>query len=114
EARLLETARAGSNPDLGGQASTITGSGPSNVYVGLTTLDPETALTEMSPTLMLFISWIIEVLYLSRAFLSTSLSPARPAVAHFIPNIIGDAINLQSSLSALISVHLIFDYSEAR
>ncbi|KAG2338027.1 NAD(P)-binding protein [Suillus weaverae] len=118
EARLLETARGGSNPDLGGQAFTITDTGPpvtnSDVYVGLTTLAPETTFTEMSPTFMLFISQIIEVLYLSRAFLSMSSSPVRRALAHFIPNIVGDTINLQPSLFALASVHLIFDDSRAR
>jgi hypothetical protein len=118
EARLLETARGGSNPDLGGQAFTITDTGPpvtySDVYVGLTTLAPETTFTEMSPTLMLFISQIIEVLYLSRTFLSMSLSPVRRALAHFIPDIVGDTVNLQPSLFALASVHLIFDDSRAR
>ncbi|KAG1902361.1 3-beta hydroxysteroid dehydrogenase/isomerase family-domain-containing protein [Suillus fuscotomentosus] len=118
EARLLETARGGSNPDLGGQAFTITDTGPpvtySDIYVGLTTLAPETTFTEMSPTCMLFISQIIEVLYLSRTFLTMSSLPMRRALAHFIPNIVGDTINLQPSLFALVSVHLIFDDSRAR
>jgi hypothetical protein len=118
EARLLETARGGSNPDLGGQAFTITDTGPpitySDIYTGLTTLAPETTFTEMSPTFMLFISQIIEALYLSRAFLSMSSSPVQRALAHFIPNIVGDTVNLQPSLFALASVHLIFDDSRAR
>ncbi|KAG2151252.1 3-beta hydroxysteroid dehydrogenase/isomerase family-domain-containing protein [Suillus bovinus] len=118
EARLLETARGGSNPDLGGQAFTITDTGPPVTYgdlcVALTTLVPETTFAEMSPTVMLFISHIIEALYLSRTFLSTSSSPVRRALTHFIPNIVGDTINLQPSLFALACVHLIFDDSRAR
>ncbi|OJA13673.1 hypothetical protein AZE42_08977 [Rhizopogon vesiculosus] len=118
EARLLETARGGPNPDLGGQAFTITDPGPpvtfNDVYVALTTLDPETTFTHMSPTVMLFISQIIEVLCLSRAFLSMSSSPVRRALAHFVPNLGGDVINLQPPLFALASVHLIFDDSRAR
>ncbi|KAG2033949.1 3-beta hydroxysteroid dehydrogenase/isomerase family-domain-containing protein [Suillus americanus] len=118
EARLLETARGGPNPNLGGQAFTITDTGPpvtySDVYIGLTTLAPETTFTHMSPTLMLLISQIIEVLYLSRIFLSMSSSPVRRALAHFIPNIAGDTVNLQPSLFALASIHLIFDDSRAR
>ncbi|KAG2368645.1 NAD-P-binding protein [Suillus spraguei] len=118
EARLLETARGGSNPDLGGQAFTITDPGPpathGDIHIGLTTLVPETEFTIMSPTLMLFASQIIEVLYLSRTFLAMSSSPVRRALAHFIPNITGDIVNLQPSLFALASVHLIFDDSRAR
>ncbi|KAG2139310.1 3-beta hydroxysteroid dehydrogenase/isomerase family-domain-containing protein [Suillus clintonianus] len=118
EARLLETARGGSNPDLGGQAFTVTDTGPpityGDVHVGLTTLAPETIFKQMSPTLMLFISHIIEVLVLARAFLSMSSSPVRRALAHFIPNIVGDTVNLQPSLFALASVHVIFDDSRAR
>ncbi|KAG2133292.1 hypothetical protein DEU56DRAFT_810808 [Suillus clintonianus] len=98
EAHLLETARGGSNTDLGGQAFTVTDTGPpitySDVYVGLTSLAPETIFKEMSPTLMLFISHIMEVLYLAHSF--------------------EDTVNLQPSLFALASVHVIFDDSRAR
>lgn len=118
EARLLETVRGGSNPDLGGQAFTITDTGPpitySDSHVALTALDPETTFSQMSPTLMLFISHIIELLCNSRAFLSMSSSSVQRALAHFIPNIAGDTINLQPSVFALASVHLIFDDSRAR
>jgi nucleoside-diphosphate-sugar epimerase len=118
EARLLETERGGLNPDIGGQAFAITDTGPpitfSDLYVALTTLAPETTFTHMSPTVMLFISQIIEVLCLSRTFLSMSSSRVRRALAHLIPNIDGDVINLQPSLFALASVHLIFDDSRAR
>jgi len=118
EARLLETEKGGSNPDLGGQAFTVTDTGPpvtfNDVYVALTTLAPETTFTHMSPTVMLFISQIIEVLYLSRTFLSMSSSSVGRALAHLIPNINGDVINLQPPLFALASVHLICDDSRAR
>jgi len=118
EARLLQTAKGGPNPDIGGQAFTITDTGSpvtfGDVYVALTTLAPETTFNEMSPTLMLFVSHIIEVLYVSRAFLLMSSLAVGRALAHFIPNIGGDVINLQPPLFALASVHLIFDDSRAR
>lgn len=118
EARILDTARGGPSPDIGGQAFTITDTGPpvtfNDVYVALMTLDPEVTFTHMSPTVMLFISQIIEILYLSRTFLSMSPSPVGRAIAHLIPNIDGDVINLQPPLFALASVHLIFDDSRAR
>ena len=118
EARLLETARGGPNPDIGGQAFTVTDPGPpvtaNDVYVALTTLDPEVTFTHMSPTLILFVSQIVEVLYLARAFLSMSSSPVGRVLAHLIPNISGDISNLQPSLFALASVHIILDDSRAR
>ena len=118
EACLIDTARGGRSADIGGQAFTITDTGPpvtfNDVYVALTTLDRDTTFTHASPTLMLFISHIIEILYLSRTFLSMSSLPLGRALARLIPTIGGDLVNLQPPLFALTSVHLIFDDSRAR
>ncbi|KIJ63172.1 hypothetical protein HYDPIDRAFT_176195 [Hydnomerulius pinastri MD-312] len=118
EQRLIELERGSSNPDIGGQAFTVTDAGPpatyGDVYTALTTLDHETVFPVLSSTLMLGIAHIIEAVYVTKALLSTSNSFFGRTVAQMIPSITGDIVNLQPSLFALTSVHLIFDDSRAR
>lgn len=115
EQRLIELASRNSSkkcPDIGGQAFTIADPGPTptygDVYDALTTLtDGECHFPNMSPTAMLLLAHLVELYYLSRYFL--------PAwAAWLLPPINGDLINLQPSLFALTSVHLLFDDARAR
>lgn len=59
---------------------------------------------------MLLFSHLVEFYYLGRHFLAPSL----PFISQMLPPIGGDLVNLQPSLFALTSVHLIFDDSRAR
>ncbi|KAH7882417.1 3-beta hydroxysteroid dehydrogenase/isomerase family-domain-containing protein [Phlebopus sp. FC_14] len=118
EQRLIELERGGSNPDIGGQAFTITDAGRpatfDDIYTALTTLDNETEFPVFSSTVMLSIAHVIEAFYVTKFLLSTSNSFLGRAFASMIPAITGDIVNLQPSLFALTSVHLIFDDSRAR
>ncbi|KAH7926262.1 NAD(P)-binding protein [Leucogyrophana mollusca] len=118
EQRLIDLGRGRTYPDIGGQAFTITDTGPpvtfGDVHVALHTLDSETVFPVFSTTAMLLVAQIIEAIYLSRAFLLSSPSFLWRTIARLIPNIAGDIVNLQPSLFALTSVHLIFDDSRAR
>ncbi|KAJ7432890.1 hypothetical protein B0H11DRAFT_2123521, partial [Mycena galericulata] len=116
EQRLLELSEGGcTNPDIGGQAFVIADPGPpptyGDVYTTLSTLmDGETIFPFLSPTLMLFVSHMIEWYYLTRL----SLLRAGYAFAHQLPALSGDIVNLQPSLFNLVNVHLIFDDARAR
>ncbi|KAF9231553.1 hypothetical protein BU15DRAFT_90883 [Melanogaster broomeanus] len=116
--RLIELGRGSSNPDIGGQAFTITDPGPpvtyGNIYTALCTLDNEIVFPALSTSLMLGIAHIIKAIYVTKALLSTSDSFFGRTLFNLIPTISGDVINLQPSLFALISVHVIFDDSRAR
>ncbi|GAV99669.1 3-beta hydroxysteroid dehydrogenase isomerase family [Lentinula edodes] len=125
-------------PDIGGQAFTITDPGPpptyGDVYLTLETLtNGQTFFPEISPTLMIFIAYIIEWYYLLRAFLLSFLLelssmssgvPNKPLSNFFskliqlnnflLPSVNKDLVNLQPSLFNLTMVHLIFDDSRAR
>ncbi|KAG6333481.1 hypothetical protein ID866_5610 [Astraeus odoratus] len=118
EQRLLELERGGTNPDIGGQAFSVSDKGPpctfGDVHTVLSTLDEECTFSYYSFTLMLFLAHIIETLYISKALLAQSNSVLGRAVSCMIPSISGDLANLQPSMFALISVHLIFDDSRAR
>ncbi|KAI6046144.1 hypothetical protein EDC04DRAFT_2888296 [Pisolithus marmoratus] len=118
EQRLIELEKGGANPDIGGQAFTITGTGPpctfGDVHLALSTLDNECEFPNYSFTLMLSLAHIIEALYVSKALLSMSNSAFGRALARMIPLVRGDLVNLQPSLFALVSVHLIFDDTRAR
>ena len=63
---------------------------------------------------MLSIAHIIEAIYVTKGLLSMSTSVVCRALTRMIPSICGDLVNLQSSMFALASVHLIFDDSRAR
>ncbi|KAJ4463982.1 hypothetical protein C8J55DRAFT_463627 [Lentinula edodes] len=125
-------------PDIGGQAFTIADPGPpptyGDVYLTLETLtNGQTFFPEISPTLMIFIAYIIEWYYLLRAFLLSFLLelssvssgvPNKPLLNLFsklmklsnflLPPVNKDFVNLQPSLFNLTMVHLIFDDSRAR
>ncbi|KAI6046147.1 3-beta hydroxysteroid dehydrogenase/isomerase family-domain-containing protein [Pisolithus marmoratus] len=118
EQRLIELEKGGANPDVGGQAFTITGAGPpctfGDAHLALSTLDNEYKFPNYSFTLMLSLAHIIEALYVSKALLSMSDSVFGRAIARMIPSVGGDLVNLQPSLFALVGVHLISDDSRAR
>ncbi|KAI6045271.1 3-beta hydroxysteroid dehydrogenase/isomerase family-domain-containing protein [Pisolithus marmoratus] len=118
EQRLIELEKGGANPDIGGQAFTITDTGPpctaGDVYLGLSTLDTECEFPNYSFTLMLSLAHIIEALYVSKTLLSTSDSVFGRAIARILPSIGGDLVNLQPSMFAAAAVHLIFDDTRAR
>ncbi|PFH50515.1 hypothetical protein AMATHDRAFT_100998, partial [Amanita thiersii Skay4041] len=116
EHRLIQLSNPSSNnPDIGGQAFAIADPGPPATYGDihqiLTTLtDGETHFQQMSPTAMLFLAHIIELVYLAYELLGESF----PFVRKIVPRLTGDIISLQPSLYALTQVHLIFDDSRAR
>lgn len=118
EQRLIELSNGSDNPDISGQAFTI--SDPcapptyGDVYTVLETLDDDASFPKLSPTAMLFIAQILEFLYLARYFLGSSRFRILRLMSHVIPEIKGDIVNLQPSLFNLTQVHLIFDDSRAR
>ena len=118
EQRLIELERGSPNPDIGGQAFTVTDAGPpltyGDVYTALSTLDKETVFPIVSPTLMLGLSQVIEFFYVSKSLLSASGPFTGRAIARLVPTISGDVVNLQPPIFALIMIHLIFDDSRAR
>ena len=118
EQRLVELERGSTNPDIGGQAFTITDTGPpityGDIYTALTTLDKETTFQIFSPTFMLLVSHIIELLYVPKSLLSSSNSQILRALANIMPTLSGDVVNLQPPIFALTTIHLIFDDSRAR
>jgi nucleoside-diphosphate-sugar epimerase len=112
---LIDTLAGGKNPDIGGQAFVIADPGATptygDVYLTLETLsNGECTFPNLPPTIMLLIAYLIEFYYLGRHFLLSSGF----AFAKMMPAINGDLVNLQPSLFALTSVHLIFDDSRAR
>ncbi|KAJ7432885.1 3-beta hydroxysteroid dehydrogenase/isomerase family-domain-containing protein [Mycena galericulata] len=115
EQRLIGLSDGGKDPDIGGQAFIVTDPGPpstySDVYTTLSTLtNGETTFPFISPTLMLFVSHIIEWYYLARL----SLLGAGYGIAHKLPALSSDVVQLQPSIFSLVNVHLIFDDSRAR
>ncbi|KAK7042387.1 3-beta hydroxysteroid dehydrogenase isomerase family [Favolaschia claudopus] len=114
EQRLLDLANGSKNPDIGGETFVIADPGPpptyGDVYLLLSTLDGETTFPTVSPTLMLLISYLISSYYLSRSWLLA----AGYSIAHKLPNLTSDIVNLQPSLFNLVNVHLIFNDSRAR
>ena len=118
EQRLVELERGQTGLDIGGQFFNITDAGSpctfSDIHLALSTLDSECNFPGYSFTFMLSIAHIIEVIYITRGLLSMSTSVLCRALARMIPSISGDLVNLQPSMFALVSVHLIFDDSRAR
>ncbi|KLO17650.1 NAD-P-binding protein [Schizopora paradoxa] len=116
EARLVESGSPTSQyPDIGGSAFTVTDSNPppsyGDVYKALNLMtDGRTTFPHMSPTFMLTIGHVIELLYISRHLLERS---SLSFLARFMPKINGDAINLQPSMFWLIMPHLIFSSQRA-
>ncbi|KAL4068581.1 hypothetical protein V8B97DRAFT_1872985 [Scleroderma yunnanense] len=118
EQRLVELEKGGTNPDIGGQSFNVTDSGSpctfGDVHLALSTLDSECEFPSYSFTFMLSIAHLIEATYVTKTLLSMSTSVLCRALARMIPPIRGDLVNLQPSMFALISVHLIFDDHRAR
>ncbi|KAI5984743.1 3-beta hydroxysteroid dehydrogenase/isomerase family-domain-containing protein [Pisolithus marmoratus] len=118
EQRLIELEKGGANPDIGGQAFTITGTGPpctfGDAHLALSTLDNEYKFPNYSFTLMLSLAHIIEALYVSKALLSMSDSVFGRVIARMIPSVGRDLVNLQPSLFALVGVHVVSDDARAR
>ncbi|KAI5119375.1 hypothetical protein M0805_001051 [Coniferiporia weirii] len=120
EQRLLAlSASPDTHPaDVGGQAFCIADAGPpptyGDVYRALSVLTAGRAtFPTLSTTGMLLLAQIIEPVYLFRHFLLRLGSPLR-ALAHLVPRLPGDLLNLQPSLFALVCVHMLFDDSRAR
>ncbi len=118
EARLVEFGNPTGgprNPDIGGSAFTIADPNPppsyGDVYNALSTLTAgRTTFPHMSPTFMLIIAHIIEIIYLSRRILEQS---DLPFLARLLPKIDGDVVNMQPSLFRLVVPHLIFSSRRA-
>ncbi|KAL0576065.1 hypothetical protein V5O48_005893 [Marasmius crinis-equi] len=117
ERRLLDLESGSTNPDIGGDAFSVTDPGPpptyGDMYITLSTLtNGEAAFPEISPTAMYMFSYLIEFYYLLRTrMLSSSFWPV---FKFLLPPVNGDLVNLQPSLFHFTSVHLIFDDSRAR
>ncbi|KAH8110324.1 NAD-binding protein [Phellopilus nigrolimitatus] len=105
-------------PDIGGQAFCIADAGPpptyGDVYHALSTLTGgRVYFPALSPTLMLALAHIFELVHLSRHYLALLPYPLS-LLSHLIPRLPDDLLNLQPSLFALVSVHMLFDDSRAR
>ncbi|KAG6901666.1 hypothetical protein C0995_009382 [Termitomyces sp. Mi166 len=116
EQRLRELQRGSTNPDIGGQAFVVADPGAvptyGDVYTILKTLtDGECTFPNLPPILMLCIATLIEWYYVARHLLKINFGSS---VESLLPALDGDIINLQPSLFALTSVHLVFDDSRAR
>jgi hypothetical protein len=103
-------------PDIGGDCFSISDPNPphtyKDIYLTLETLTRgECTFPAFSPTLMLLLAHVLEFYYVAWHTLHTTL-----CVPHALlpPPLTGDIINLQTSLFALTSVHLICDDSRAR
>lgn len=107
-------------PDIGGQAFIITDAGSpltsGDVNTILETLtDGECTFPELSTTMMLIVAHAIEAYYLTRHWLlHAGSSLVRSAAAVLLPALPTDVANLQPSLFALTSIHVVFDDSRAR
>ena len=118
EQRFIELAQGSKNPDVGGQAFCITDNGPpptyGDVYLSLNVLTHgRTVFPELSPSLMLLVAHIFEIIYLTRIKILQLPFPLR-LLNRLVPQLNGDLINLQPSMFALVMPHLIFDDSRAR
>lgn len=118
EQRLIELEKGVGNPDIAGEAFNVTDAGPpctfGDNYVALSTLDDKCKFPRYSMTFMLLIAHIVEAIYTTRILLlSSNLSICR-VLGRMIPAITGDLANLQPSMFALTSIHLVFDDSRAR
>ncbi|EJD05372.1 NAD-binding protein [Fomitiporia mediterranea MF3/22] len=123
EQRLLTPPKHLSD-DIGGQAFCVADEGPppsyGNVYHALSILSHgRVTYPTLSPTLMLFISHIIEFMYLSRQFLLSLSTLPTPLhllsyLTYLVPRLPAEALNLQPSLFALVMVHMIFSDTRAR
>lgn len=117
EAALLNNA-ADHFPDIGGQSFNIAdpcvaptyGDG----YLALVTLDPGMKFIMMSPTAMLLVAHVVQIIYLGRFFLLSSKYSLLRKLGRLFPVIQGDIEKLQPSLWNLCQSHLIFDDSRAR
>ncbi|KAK2465607.1 hypothetical protein APHAL10511_002499 [Amanita phalloides] len=116
EQRLIDLASpAHTNPDIGGQAFVITDPGPpitfGDLYTVLETLtEGKTHFTRLSATMMMFISYLIEMYHVTREVSFAKI----PLLRNVMSPIVGDTINLQPPLFFLTLVHLFFDDSRAR
>lgn len=113
ERRLIEL-----SPDVGGQAFCVADPGPpptyGDVYHALNVLtEGRTTFPVLSPSLMLLVAHVFEIMYLGRQYLSRLPAPFA-YISKLIPPLGGDLVNLQPSMFALVMVHLIFDDSRAR
>ncbi|KAF8656517.1 hypothetical protein AX16_002481 [Volvariella volvacea WC 439] len=109
-------------PDIGGQAFLIADPAPGlaygDVYTALSTLTfGKTTFPPISGTGLLALAYVMECYYTTREYLLTlwpNLFKDTPIFGALLPALGSDLINLQPSLWALTSVHVIFDDSRAR
>lgn len=116
EACLLDKS---SVPLVGGQALCIADAGPpptyGDVYHALHVLSGGRAtFPSISPTLALLIATLVEPVHVARLKLSLSSHTYLARLASYLPRLPGDLLNLQPSLFALVSVHMLFDDTQAR
>ncbi|THU93314.1 NAD-binding protein [Dendrothele bispora CBS 962.96] len=119
EQRLVELSQGSSNPDIGGQAFTITDPGQApmwnDMYAAIRHFtDGGFKATSVSPTVVLFIAYSMEVYYLTRHFLCSSKLPLLPHIGKMLPALKGDLLNLQPPTLGLSLMHIIVDDSRAR
>ena len=115
EARLIERAQGGTNPDLSGKSFVVADGGapPSygEVYGALTLLSGGAVrFTRLPSTALLLFATVLEQYYLARI----ALLRIAPALGELVPPLGRDVVFLQPSLWALTQVHMVFDDSRAR
>ncbi|KAK7457004.1 hypothetical protein VKT23_010307 [Stygiomarasmius scandens] len=118
EHRLVELLQGSSNPDIGGQAYTVTDPGPppmwADAYAAIKYFNGKFKVTSISPTLLLLLAHFNEVYYLTRRFLCFSKLPLLSIIGNILPQLSGNLLNLQPSTLGLAILHTFVDDSRAR
>ncbi|KAF5366164.1 hypothetical protein D9758_005751 [Tetrapyrgos nigripes] len=119
EQRLIEFIQDGKNPDIGGQAFTVTDPGQAprwtDIYAALKHFnDGKFTYTSLSPTALLMVSHLVERYYLARHLLRSSKAPLLSFIGRMLPGLAGNLLNLQPSTFHLALLHALVDDSRAR
>lgn len=116
EQRLIELENGSSNPDIGGQAFSVTDAGPpptfGDIHRALHILsNGEAKFQHLPPSALLGLAHIVEWYHLARHFLRKSRFAF---LSYLMPPIVGSLLFLQPSMFALTNINIYFDDSRAR
>ncbi|KAG2003437.1 C-3 sterol dehydrogenase [Coprinopsis cinerea AmutBmut pab1-1] len=117
ERRLIDLGEGNAKqlPDIGGQSFCIADPGPVPTYGDAYTVlnrlsEGECFFVYLSPTMMLFLAFLVEAYYVAQHFITAAF----PFLSIVLPPLKGDTVNLQTGLFNLASVHVVVDDSRAR
>jgi len=119
EQRLVELARGGKNPDIGGRSFIVTDAGPpiayGDCYRAIEVLtEGNVKFQVLSSSLMLIFAHALQTYHITTHVLSQSPNALLRAAGVLLPKLSTPIINLQPPMWALTNIHLIFDSSNAR